>query len=105
VIVAGHIGYPWTTEMITLARKYPNIYIDTSAYKASRYPAELVEYIRSNGCRKVLFGSNHPAWPATECLADFPALGLDDDTAHMFLHGNAERVFDLQVHPRLTGSM
>ena len=105
VIVAGHIGYPWTTEMITLARKYPNIYIDTSAYKASRYPAELVEYMRSKGRQKVLFGSNHPAWPATECLADFAALGLDDETAHLFLHGNAERVFDLQAHPRLTGSM
>ncbi|MFX8481514.1 amidohydrolase family protein, partial [Acinetobacter baumannii] len=25
-IVAGHIGYPWTEEMIALARKYPNVY-------------------------------------------------------------------------------
>lgn len=41
-IVGGHIGYPWTTEMISLATKYPNVYIDTSAYKASRYPTELV---------------------------------------------------------------
>ena len=39
VIVGGHIGYPWTAEMISLATKYPNVYIDTSAYKASRYPA------------------------------------------------------------------
>jgi predicted TIM-barrel fold metal-dependent hydrolase len=34
VIIAGHIGYPWTTEMISLATKYPNVYIDTSAYAA-----------------------------------------------------------------------
>jgi predicted TIM-barrel fold metal-dependent hydrolase len=93
VVVAGHIGYPWTTEMIALATKYPNIYIDTSAYKASRYPAELVDYMRSHGRRKVLFGSNHPAWPAAECLADFEMLELDDETAQMFLHDNAERVF------------
>ena len=33
VIVGGHIGYPWTAEMISLATKYPNVYIDTSAYK------------------------------------------------------------------------
>jgi hypothetical protein len=72
VIVAGHIGYPWTTEMIALATKYPNLYIDTSAYKASRYPAELVDYLKRHGRAKVLFGSNHPAWPALECLRDLP---------------------------------
>jgi predicted TIM-barrel fold metal-dependent hydrolase len=38
VIVGGHIGYPWTTEMISLATKYPNVYIDTSAYTVRRYP-------------------------------------------------------------------
>src|SRR5205807_8242162 len=68
VIVAGHIGYPWTDEMIALARKYPNVYIDTSAYKATRFPPELVDYLRSDGRTKVLFGSNHPAWPGVDCL-------------------------------------
>jgi uncharacterized protein len=36
-IVGGHIGHPWTAEMISLATKYPNVYIDTSAYKVRRY--------------------------------------------------------------------
>ena len=35
-IVGGHIGYPWTDEMISLATKYPNVYIDTSAYVVER---------------------------------------------------------------------
>jgi uncharacterized protein len=81
--------------MISLATKYPNVYIDTSAYKASRYPRELADYLRGHGRRKVLFGSNHPAWPAADCLHDLPSLGLDDQTADLFLHGNAERVFGL----------
>ena len=59
-IVGGHIGYPWTTEMISLTTKYPNVYLDTSAYKPSRYPEELVRYMRGHGRKKVLFGSNHP---------------------------------------------
>jgi predicted TIM-barrel fold metal-dependent hydrolase len=63
-IVGGHTGYPWTAEMVSLATKYPNVYIDTSAYTASRYPQELVDFLRGHGRRKVLFGSNHPAWPA-----------------------------------------
>jgi predicted TIM-barrel fold metal-dependent hydrolase len=95
VIVGGHIGYPWTAEMISLATKYPGVHIDTSAYKASRYPAELVDYLRGHGRRKVLFGSNHPAWPAADCLAGLDTLKLDAETTELFLHGNAERVFAL----------
>ena len=46
--------------MIAVADKHPNVYIDTSAYAAHRYPAELVEYLKGRGSRKVLFGSNYP---------------------------------------------
>lgn len=94
-IVGGHIGWPWTSEMIALATKYPNVYIDTSAYTVRRYPRELVDYLRGHGRKKVLFGSNHPAWPASQCLADLATLDLDPDTTELFLHGNAERVFRL----------
>ena len=95
VIAGGHIGYPWTAEMISLATKDPDVYIDTSACKASRYPRELVGYLRGHGRHKVLFGSNHPAWPAADCRQDLPRLGLDDQAADLFRHGNAERVFGL----------
>ncbi len=95
VIVAGHVGYPWTTEMIALATKYANVYIDTSAYKASRYPLELVDYLKRHGRTKVMFGSNHPAWPAADCLRDLPALQLDREVEALFLSRNARRVFSL----------
>jgi uncharacterized protein len=94
-MVAGHIGYPWAAEMIALATKYPNVYIDTSAYKVRRYPPELVDYMRHHGRKKVLFGSNHPAWPAIQCLEDFASLGLDAEAEALFLYRNAIRVFAL----------
>ena len=47
MIVGGHIGYPWTEEMVAVARKHENVYIDTSAYTAKRYPPELVRYMRA----------------------------------------------------------
>lgn len=93
VVIGGHIGYPWTTEMIALATKYPNVYIDTSAYAAHRYPAELVEYLRGHGRRKVLFGSNYPMITPGKALQGLDQLGLDDDTRELFLHGNAQRLF------------
>lgn len=95
VIVGGHVGYPWTAEMIALCTKYPNVYVDTSAYKATRYPAELAEYLRGHGRRKVLFGSNFPMITPEACLAGVAALGLDDEAKALFLGGNAARVFSL----------
>ena len=79
--------------MIALATKYPNVHIDTSAYTVPRYPRELVDYMRDRGRKKVLFGSNHPAWPAKKCLEDFNALGLDEGAERCFLFENAQRVF------------
>jgi predicted TIM-barrel fold metal-dependent hydrolase len=95
VIVAGHIGYPWTEEMVALARKYPNVYIDTSAYTTKRYPPELAAYLRADGRRKVMFGTNYPMITPEKALEDLDRLELDDEALELFLEGNARRVFDL----------
>ena len=94
-IVAGHIGYPWTQEMIALATKYPNVYIDTSAWKPSRFPPEFSAYLRGHGRRKVLFGSNYPMLLPGTCLSEVPALGLDEETTRLYLGENAARVFGI----------
>ncbi len=97
VIVAGHIGYPWTEEMVAVARKHRNVYIDTSAYTTKRYPPELVRYMQADGRAKVLFGSNYPMIPHATALADIGSLKLDAETTELFTNGNAKRVFKLEV--------
>jgi predicted TIM-barrel fold metal-dependent hydrolase len=94
-IICGHIGYPWQNEMIAIATKFPNVYIDTSAYKPSRYPPELVSYLKTNGKRKVMFGTNYPMLSPADCTSGIDALGLSHDTQELFLSGNAKRVFGL----------
>jgi len=94
VIVGGHIGYPWTEEMIAVARKHENVYIDTSAYVPRRFPPELVAYLKSRGGRrKVLFGTNYPMILPHQALEGLDGLGLDDETRELYLAGNARRVF------------
>jgi predicted TIM-barrel fold metal-dependent hydrolase len=96
VIVGGHIGYPWTEEMIAVCRKHENVYIDTSAYTPKRSPVELVRYMKTgSGRAKVMFGTNFPMISHTQALEGLDTLGLDDDTRELFLHGNAERVLGL----------
>ena len=96
VIVGGHIGYPWTEEMIALCRKYPNVYLDTSAYLPRRYPESLVQYMRKDGRKKVLFGTNYPMLMPSACLDEVEALGLDDEARGLFLGENAMNVFSLE---------
>jgi uncharacterized protein len=94
-IVCGHIGYPWTTEMIAVATKHINVFIDTSAYTIKRYPDELLEYINKNGRKKVLFGTNYPMITHAKCLEGIDALILDSEVKESFLFRNAQRIFKI----------
>jgi hypothetical protein len=94
-IVGGHIGYPWTDEMIGLAVKYPNVYIDTSAHLPKYYPPELVRFMNTRGQDKVLFGTNYPMLFFTPCLSQIEGLGLKPEAQEKFLRLNAMRVFGL----------
>lgn len=95
-IVCGHLGYPWTEEMIAVARKHPNVVIDTSAYTTRRLPPEIIDYMKSkSGRSKVLFGSNFPMITPGYALEGLDDLGLDAETRELYLEGNARRVFGL----------
>ena len=94
-IVAGHIGFPWTDEMIGVAMKHKNVFIDTSAYLPSFYPQALLEYMKTFGRKKVLFGTNFPHLPFERCARESLALDLPEKILKLFLRDNARRVFAL----------
>jgi predicted TIM-barrel fold metal-dependent hydrolase len=85
---------PYLDE-VALCRKYPNVYIDTSAYTIKRYPRELVDYLRADGRHKVLFGTNHPMITPDRALRELPWLELGEEATALFLAGNARRAFGL----------
>mmetsp|Transcript_34694 Transcript_34694/g.80995 ORF Transcript_34694/g.80995 Transcript_34694/m.80995 type:complete len:290 (-) Transcript_34694:193-1062(-) len=98
-IICGHIGYPWTDEMIAVAWKHENVYIDTSAYAPKFYPAQLLQYMKTYGKHKVMFGTNFPQLSWDQCHRQAKQLPLGADEMKMFLSGNAERVFRLSAPP------
>jgi predicted TIM-barrel fold metal-dependent hydrolase len=78
-----------------LARKYPNLSVDTSAYAFHRLPEALVACMRGAGYSRVMFGANWPTLspkPALEKRKDF---ALDDKAQTLFLGGKARHVFRL----------
>jgi predicted TIM-barrel fold metal-dependent hydrolase len=94
-ILGGHIGYPWTDEMISLAWKHENVYIDTSAYLPRYYPPQLLHFMNTYGQDKVLFGTNFPMLSFEKCAAQARALELKDESKLKFLRDNARRLFKL----------
>lgn len=93
-IVCGHVGYPWTEEMVAVARKHENVCIDTSAYTSRRLPKELVTFMKTGtGARKVLFGTNYPMIGHSHALDGLDELGLTESARSAYLHDNAARVF------------
>lgn len=94
-IVGGHIGYPWTDEMIGVAWKHENVFIDTSAYLPRYYPLQLVHFMNTYGKEKVLFGTNSPQLSFGRCAEQARALELRDESRKNFLYNNARRVFNL----------
>jgi predicted TIM-barrel fold metal-dependent hydrolase len=93
--VGGHIGYPWTEEAIAVATKHENVFIVTSAYTVKRYPNVLVEYMKTHGRNKVLFGTNYPMIEPANALGNLKDLDLDVETQNLFLSGNTQRIFRL----------
>lgn len=101
-IICGHIGHPWTAEMVAVAWKHENVYIDTSAHLPKYYPPELIHFINTTGRKKVMFGTNFPQLTWANCvesvaqhLATGKRGGLRADVLKDFMGGNAMRVLKL----------
>lgn len=94
-VVGGHVGFPWIDELTTMAIKFPNFYVDTSAYALHRLPPAFAEWMKGIGKSRAMFGTNWPMLRPALCLKGLKDLGLDAETEAAFLHGNARRVFNL----------
>lgn len=110
VIVAHHIGDPWTDMSVRLAARHPHFYICTSAWSPKRYPPALMEFVAGSwhgtlGSDKVLFASDHPLLDIGRATNDARALPLSTDQLDSVLHDNACRLFwpdeeETQCSPR-----
>lgn len=99
-IICGHIGHPWTAEMVAVAWKHENVYIDTSAHLPKYYPPELIRFANTTGRKKVMFGTNFPQLDWERCVnsvADHLTgrNGLRREVIEDFMGTNARRVLKL----------
>ena len=94
-VVAGHVGFPWIDEVVSLSVKFPNFCVDTSAYALHRLPSDFVDFAKGPGRKRVMFGTNWPMLSPAQCLEGLDGLGLSAEQSEPLLSGNARRVFGL----------
>ena len=95
-IIAGHAGYPWTDELISLAWKHANVYIETSGHRPKYFPPSLVHFLNSYGQNKVLFGTGYPLMNYAQPVAEMQALGLRPEALSKVCWENAARLWGWQ---------
>lgn len=78
-----------------MAVKFPNFYVDTSAYALHRLPPDFVAFMKGPGRGRVMFGTNWPMLSPAQCLRGLDGLGLKDAEKDAFLFGTAKKVFGL----------
>jgi predicted TIM-barrel fold metal-dependent hydrolase len=94
-IVASHTGWPWSKELEALAWKHPNVHVGMAAHAPQYWEDNLVEFMRTRGKDKVLFGSDYPLLRYDRMFGEIENYEFSDGVQRKFFRENAQRVFDL----------
>ena len=94
-ILGTHVGDPWAEEMMILAWKHPNVYVETSARPARYWSQGLREFAGGRGQDKVVWATDYPLLPFDRTLEDVYSCGYPDEVTRKIVRDNAARVFGI----------
>lgn len=94
-IIASHGGYPWVNEMIAVAQRNANVYVDLSEYENSPMSEAYVQAMNTMIGDKVLFASAHPFVDFRKTLEIYAKMALPDDVRKKVMYTNAIHVLGL----------
>ena len=102
VIILAHLGNGFLEESVALARRFDNVYFDTSAILSGgeikngfASAGEAVKLIRTIRVSRVLFGSDWPWFDPLLAIRQIEGLDLSEEEQRMILGQNAAGVFGL----------
>ena len=96
-IIGCHLGQPWHEEMMTLAWKHPNVYVETSARTPKHWPKSFVDFTRGWGQDKVLWATDYPLLAFERTLAELEALDISEKIFRKVVRDNSVRALGLEV--------
>lgn len=100
VLICCHGGWPWATEMIAVAWKHKNVFLEFGAI-APRYLGSMDggwhpmrHFMNTQLQDRVLFGSDWPMMSHERLFRELPALDLKPAVLDKYLRGNAEALLN-----------
>ena len=97
-LIACHAGWPWTAEMVAVARKHPRVYLEFGGL-APKYVGAAgtgwevtYRFMNSVLAEQVLFGTDWPVIAQTRALSEWRELGLKPHVLDNLLGTNAARL-------------
>ncbi len=99
-LVANHGGWPWVLEMIAVAWKHPNVYIELGGVSPRYFGTPgsgwepLMQYGNSLLQNQVLFATDNML-PHKRCVDELRALPLKAEVRDKWLGGNAARLLGM----------
>lgn len=95
VILGCHLGQPWQEEMMTLAWKHPNVYVETSARAPKYWPKSFIDYAKSWGQDKVIWATDYPLLSFERTLKEIDELGFDEKVKRKIVRDNVIKAFKI----------
>jgi uncharacterized protein len=100
-IVAMTAGWPWVSELIAVAWRHPNVYIEIAAVRPKYFDlpntgwGELLHYGNTVIQDKILFASSWPLLPLDRTIGEIKELPLKEEVKEKWLYRNSARLLGL----------
>ena len=97
-LIACHAGWPWVAEMVAVARKHPNVYMEFGGLAPKYLGAPgtgwevMYRFMNSLLQDQILFGTDWPVISLDRALSEWRDLGLKTQVLAKALGGNAARL-------------
>lgn len=100
-LVAGHGGWPWVLELISVAWRHEHVFVELSGIrpiylsKPGTGWEPILAYGESLLRDRILFGTNWPSLPPRRTVKEFEALPISDAAKQAWMHDNAAALLGL----------
>ena len=97
VLVGSHTGWPWSEELVAMAMKHKNVYMDVAAWPPSWWNDNLVRWMNGTCRDKTMWGSAAAGSGPVRAEAYFDEMDklLKDEVKSLILRENAMRIYKL----------
>ncbi len=92
-VIAARPAWPWQEEMIAVMIHKPNVWCELHGWSPKYLTESLKRDISRRLKNRVMFGADYPLFTYERLVADWRALGYEEEILEKVFHRNAEALF------------